>query len=109
MGEKNYDIEVKVNNLDSEEQYTWDRNKFRERLLVMRDLLATYELEGEINNEMNQEENPFTDTNEPSLIGEGYYRLEGLAFLIDNPVEINLIGSNYENHGQLSANVIPVD
>ena len=49
------------------------------------------------------------DTNEPSIIGEGYFRLEPLSYLIDNPVMINLIGSNYENHGQLELNVIPVD
>lgn len=43
QGEKTYEIEVKVNNLDTEEQYIWDRNKFKDRLMVMRDLLATYE------------------------------------------------------------------
>ena len=108
LGEKNYDIEVKVNNIDSEEQYIWDRHKFKDRLMVMRDLLATYEEMGEVN-DLNNEDNPFVDKREPAIIGEGYYRLEPLSYLIDNPVTINLIGSNYENHGQLDLNVIPVD
>lgn len=108
LGEKNYDIEVKVNNIDSEEQYIWDRHKFKDRLMVMRDLLATYEEMGEVN-DLNNEDNPFVDKREPAIIGEGYYRLEPLSYLIDNPVTINLIGSNYENHGQLELNVIPVD
>jgi len=46
LGEKQYDIEVKVNNLDSDEQYIWDRSKFKDRLMVMRDLLSVYESQG---------------------------------------------------------------
>ena len=76
--------------------------------MVMRDLLSTYEEQGQVDG-LNNDDNPFMDTNEPSLIGEGYYRLEPLAYLIDNPITINLIGSNYENHGSLECNVIPVD
>lgn len=108
LGEKQYDIEVKVNNLDTEEQYIWDRAKFKDRLIVMRDLLAIYEVQGEVDN-LNLDDNPFMDKQEPAIIGEGYFRLEPLSYLIDNPVSINLIGSNYENHGQLDVNVIPVD
>lgn len=76
--------------------------------MVMRDLLATYEEMGQVDG-LNNDDNPFMDTNEPSVIGEGYYRLEPLSYLIDNPVTVNLIGTNYENHGQLELNVIPVD
>ena len=46
---------------------------------------------------------------EPTLIGEGYFRLEPLSYLINNPVIFDLIGTNYENHGQLEVDVIPVD
>jgi hypothetical protein len=43
------------------------------------------------------------------LIGEGYYSLEGLANLIDNPATVNLIGSTFEVHGKLEVNIIPVN
>lgn len=92
--DKNYDIEIKVNNLDSEEQYIWDCAKFNDRLIVMRDLLTIYEEEGEVN-DMNHSDNPFVDKREAAVIGEGYYSMEGLSHMIDNPVKINLIGSNY--------------
>ena len=104
--ESKYNIDIKVNNLESEEQYIWDTAKFRDRLMVMRDMLATYEQQGELDA---TEENPFTDKQEPSLIGEGYYRLEPLAYLIDQPIQIGLIGSTYRSHGQLDVNIIPVD
>lgn len=64
----------------------------------MRDLMNQYEDIGEVDG-LNNDDNPFTDKNEPALIGQGLYRLEPLSFLIDNPCEVNLIGSNYENHG----------
>ena len=108
LGEKNYDIQIKVNNEMTDEQYVWDRIKFKERLIVMRDLLITYEELGTVD-DLAQDDNPFMDKNEPAIIGEGYFRLEGLGYLMDNPTEINLIGQNYENHGQLSVDVIPVD
>ena len=44
--EQKYYLEIKVNNTRSDEQYIWDINKFKDRLIVMRDLLASYEDEG---------------------------------------------------------------
>lgn len=103
-----YDIEIKVNNLNTEEQYIWDRTKFNDRLMVMRDFLNIYEESGNVD-EIAKEGNPFLDVREPAIIGQGYFRLEPLSFLIDNPVQIELIGTNYENHGKLEVNVVPVD
>jgi len=105
--ERNYDIEVKVNNLDTEEQYIWDRHKFKDRLMVMRDYLGVYEETGMVEDKTG--DNPFTDQREPAIIGQGYFRLEPLSYLIDNPVQIELIGTNYENHGKLDVNIVPVD
>ena len=64
--QQNYTIEIKVNNALTSEQYIWETNKFRDRLIVMRDLLATYEDDGEI---PENQENPFVDVQEPFLIG----------------------------------------
>lgn len=86
----------------------WSPNKFRERLIVMRDLLSTYEDKGELP-ELMPEDNPFYDAPQPQLIGEGYYMLEPLANLIDNPAQINLIGRTFEVFGKLNVNIIPVD
>lgn len=41
------------------------------------------------------------------MIGEGYYSLEALANLIDNPATVNLIGSTFEVHGKLDLNITP--
>lgn len=74
--------------------------------MEMRDLLSNYEVAGELDDGL---DNPFIDQPEPTIIGQGLYRLEGLSFMIDNPCQIELIGTNYENHGKLEVNVVPVD
>lgn len=107
LSDKKYKLEVKVNNLMTEEMYIWDTKKFVDRLIMMRDLLSSYEDQGQIP-EIGAEDDPFVDTPEPTLIGEGYYRLEPLAYLIDNPVVINLIGTTFKVHGQLDVNIVPV-
>jgi len=43
------------------------------------------------------------------LIGEGYYRLEPLGYLIDTPATVNLIGNTFEVFGKLVVNIIPCD
>lgn len=46
---------------------------------------------------------------EPLLIGEAYYRLEPLGYLIDNPVTLKLISKSYSLYGMIDLNVIPCD
>lgn len=43
------------------------------------------------------------------MIGQGYYKLEPLAYLIDNPFEIILVGSSENTVGKLDVNIIPTD
>jgi hypothetical protein len=93
--------EVRVENFDNGQIYLWTPEKFRERLMMMRDMVAQYGEHGV--------ENPFSDEPEPLLIGEGYYSLEALANLIDNPANVNLISSTFEVHGKLDINIIPVN
>lgn len=107
LGDKKYKLEVKVHNNQAEEMYIWDTKKFLDRLIMMRDLLSSYEAAGTVP-EIEMADNPFIDTPEPTLIGEGYYRLEPLSYLIDNPVLINLIGTTFKVHGQLDVNILPV-
>lgn len=88
--------------------YIWTPAKFRERFQIMKDMIALYTEQGTLP-DISDLENPFYDEPEPMLIGEGYYSLEGLANLIDNPSKINLIGSTFEVHGKLDINIIPVN
>jgi hypothetical protein len=54
-------------------------------------------------------DDPFVDAPQPLLIGQCYYKLEPLAYLIDNPAILSLIGTTSQVNGKLELNLIPVD
>ena len=101
-------IEIKVEDFDHSQVYLWTPEKFRERLIIMKDLFARYGELGIIPN-IDEIQNPFNDTPEPMFIGEAYYSLRGLSNLIDNPATVNLIGSTFEAEGNLELNIVPVN
>lgn len=43
------------------------------------------------------------------LLGQAFYMLQGLAYLIDNPREIPIVATNSEIVGQLTLNVVPCE
>lgn len=49
------------------------------------------------------------DQIEPLLIGQAFYKLEPLAFIIDNPVTISIISPTSQVIGKLDINIVPVD
>lgn len=87
----------------------WSEDKFTDRLYIMKDLYNTFTQTGELNFTDTQND-PFWDENEPIFIGMGFYMLKGLAYMIDNPVEISLVGNlNEQAGGKLMVNLIPTD
>ena len=54
-------------------------------------------------------DDPFNEAIEPLPLGQAYYKLEGLAYLMDNPATVSIIGQNSRIMGKLEINVIPVD
>ena len=78
--------------MENEKLYIWSIEKFKDKLDMMRDVVNTYTETGEVPS-MEQDDDPFYDEIEPLLIGQGYYKLEPLAYLIDNPAVISIIGT----------------
>lgn len=77
--------------------------------MSIRDMYSAYLDSNEI---PKLEEDPFLDTPQPQLIGIGYYKLEALSYLIDNPYNIQLISydkKKNKNLGKVEVNIIPVD
>jgi len=72
---------------------------------MMRDSLQTYE-DNDFQ-ELDPEEDPFYEKQEPILLGQAFYMLEGLAYLMDNPRKIPIVATNNKIYGQLHINVTP--
>lgn len=103
------EIFIKVNNKDKGDVYLWDMEKFMDRLYVIRELVNNYFDTNQVP-EMEGGDDPFWDPPQPQLIGQGYYKLEPLAYLIDNPHTVSLIGSDQKGLvGKLEVNILPTD
>jgi len=74
----------------------------------MKDLIAQYAELGHMP-DISDLEDPFDDKPEPIFIGEGYYSLQGLAYLMDNPASLQIIGSNMQVCGKLEVEIVPVN
>jgi hypothetical protein len=59
--------------------------------------------------EVEPEEDPFYGKPKPSKIGQGYYALKPLAFLIDNPCSIPIIIQGGKAKAKLEVNIVPCD
>ena len=73
----------------------------------MKDALQIYE-ENSFE-ELAVDQDPFQEKAEPLLLGQSFYELEGLSYLLDNPTEINIVATNSEVIGKLQMNLVPCD
>lgn len=62
-------VQVRVEDFDSEFVYAWPDDKFQDRLIMMRDVIATYEEDGKYPEFSDHNDDPFHDVMEPLLIG----------------------------------------
>lgn len=109
LKECTFDLVIHVVNGEDGTSYMWTEDKFTDRLYMMKDMYNTFVQFGELTLP-EKEFDPFWDENEPIFIGMGFYMLKGLAYMIDNPVDICLIGNLYEHTGgKLYMNVVPTD
>mmetsp|Transcript_39918 Transcript_39918/g.35626 ORF Transcript_39918/g.35626 Transcript_39918/m.35626 type:complete len:288 (+) Transcript_39918:1810-2673(+) len=82
-------------------------SKFTNRYFLIKDLLESY-YESNSPPPKNNPADPFWDPPEPSVIGQGFISLESLAYLLDNPAEIPIVGDN-GSVGKLKVDVIPIN
>lgn len=83
LAEQMDEVQVKVENYDTGAIHIWSADRFQEKLLMMRDALQTFE-ENDFT-ELPPDQDPFYEKQEPILLGQAFYMLEGLAYLMDNP------------------------
>lgn len=72
------EVQVKVENFDSGQVNRWSCEKFNDKLAMMRYSLQLYE-QNEFQ-DLKEDEDPFFEKQEPILLGQAFYMLEGLAY-----------------------------
>jgi kinesin family protein 13 len=86
-------LKVKVENHEEGYFYMWDMEKFLSRYFMIRELLDDYFGTNELP-ELSKEEDPFWDPPEPQLVGQGFLKLLSIAYLLDSPTELILVGDS---------------
>ena len=104
---KKYRIKIKVENHELGYCYYWDLNKFSTRYFLIKELLDEYHITNKIPN-VSQDKDPFWDPPEHLRVGEGYLKLMSLAYLMDNPNELVIVGDEGEA-GLLEVDIIPAN
>ena len=74
---------------------------------MMRDVIASYEEDGKYHEFSDHNDDPFHDVMEPLLIGQAYYKLEGLAYLMDAHHTLTLVSQSFSLYGTVDVNIIP--
>lgn len=86
-------MKVKVDNLEAGYFYFWDIEKFTSRYYMIKEMLDDY-FETSAFPHLSNEEDPFWDPPEPQLIGQGFLKLLSIAYLLDNPTKLIMVGDN---------------
>ncbi len=86
------EIQIKVHNGDTNSIIEWSLKTFQDKLEEIKDMMNQYQEGGTLAKD--DPHDPFKMTQEPIQLGQAYYRLEGLAYLMDNPATISIVGTN---------------
>ena len=102
-------IFIRVNNYEEGNVYYWTQNMFNERYDSLKELYNKFLDENYNISELPKEEDPLYDKPQQSLLGYAFFKLEPLAYLMNNCIGIPIISVNGENEGSILVDVIPVD
>mmetsp|Transcript_2220 Transcript_2220/g.3339 ORF Transcript_2220/g.3339 Transcript_2220/m.3339 type:complete len:344 (+) Transcript_2220:2255-3286(+) len=105
VGEMPTEIQIKVENFDTGQVNNWTIEKFQDRLAMMRDNLQQYEENQSM--DIAPEHDPFNEKQEAILLGQAFYLLEGLAYLLDDPRKMPIVSPNNQIVGHLHMNIVP--
>ena len=102
-------IFIRVENYEEGNVYYWTQNIFHDRYDSLKELYNKFLDEGFDLTTLKKEDDPLFDQPKQSLLGYAFYKLEPLAYLMNNCTNIPIISVNGETEGTITIDVIPVD
>ena len=102
-------IFIRINNYEEGNVYYWTQNIFNDRYDAFKELYNKFMEENYDISKLPKEEDPLYDKPQQSLLGYSFFKLEPLAYLMNNSLSIPIISVDGNNQGSLTVDVIPVD
>ena len=103
-------ILIRVENYEEGDVYYWSQSTFNDRYDSLKELYNKF-IEDEYYDisSLPKEEDPLFDQPKQSLLGYAFYKLEPLAYLMNNCTNIPIISVNGDVEGTITIDVVPVD
>ena len=102
-------IFTRVENYEQGNVYYWTPDNFHDRYDSLKELYNKYIEENYDISNLPNEEDPLYDTPNKSLLGYAFYKLEPVAFLMNNCTSIPIIAVNGDLQGTIVIDVVPTD
>ena len=102
-------IFIRVENYEEGNVYYWSQNLFHDRYDSFKEIYNRFIEEGYDISSLPKEDDPLFDQPKQSLLGYAFYKLEPLAFLMNNCSNIPIISVNGDIQGIITIDVVPVD
>ena len=102
-------IFIRVENYEEGNVYYWTPDTFHDRYDSLKELYNKYMEENYDISKIQKEEDPLYDNPHKSLLGYAFYKLEPVAFLMNNCTAIPIIAVNGDLQGTIVIDVIPTN
>ncbi len=100
---------IRVENYEEGNVYYWTPDTFHDRYDSLKELYNKYMEENYDISKIQKEEDPLYDNPHKSLLGYAFYKLEPVAFLMNNCTAIPIIAVNGDLQGTIVIDVIPTN
>ena len=102
-------ILIRVENFEEGNVYYWSQDIFHDRYDILKELYNKFIEENYDITTLSKENDPLYDTPKQSLLGYAFYKLEPLAYLMNNCTSIPIISVTGSTEGSIVIDVVPIN
>ena len=102
-------IVIRVENYEEGTVYYWNTETFHNRYDLMKELFNKFNDDDLDIQNLKKEDDPLWDEGKPVLLGYAFYKLEPVAYLMNNQSVISIVSPNGNVVGKIEVDIIPHD
>ena len=102
-------ILIRVENFEEGNVYYWSQDMFHDRYDILKELYNKFMEENYDITTLSKENDPLYDIPKQSLLGYAFYKLEPLAYLMNNCTSIPIISVTGSTEGSIVIDVVPIN
>ena len=102
-------ILIRVENFEEGNVYYWSQDMFHDRYDILKELYNKFIEENYDITTLSKENDPLYDIPKQSLLGYAFYKLEPLAYLMNNCTSIPIISVTGSTEGSIVIDVVPIN